>query len=90
MNGACGHVRVLDLSRGMTGNVATMILADFGADVVKVEPPGGDPWADHPAWAFWNRGKRRVTVDLKAPHGATHSSSSSPGPTCWSKHSGPG
>ena len=35
-------IRVLDLSTGPVGGIATMVLGDFGADVVKVEPPGGD------------------------------------------------
>ena len=41
-----------------------MVLADFGADVVKIDPPGGDPFADMPAERMWSRGKTRVEVDL--------------------------
>ena len=36
-------IRVLALSQGMAGSVSTMLLSDFGADVIKVAPPGGDP-----------------------------------------------
>ena len=69
-------VRVLDLSRMVAGGVAGMLLADFGADVVKVEQPGtGDPlrqWtADgHPFWwKVYARNKRFVTLDLKSEDG---------------------
>src|SRR5712692_5503579 len=69
MTKPCDGVRVLDFSWGMAGNLAAMVLADYGADVVKVEPPGGDPWRGHVAWPFWNRGKRSVVADLKTPDG---------------------
>lgn len=69
MTRPCDGVRVLDFSRGMAGNLATMILADYGAEVARVEPPGGDPWRAHAAWRFWNRGKRSVVVDLKSAEG---------------------
>ncbi len=36
-------LKVLDLTRGLPGALATMLLADYGADVVKVEHPGGNP-----------------------------------------------
>jgi crotonobetainyl-CoA:carnitine CoA-transferase CaiB-like acyl-CoA transferase len=39
-------VRILDLSRLVAGNMSSLRLADFGADVIKVEPPGGDPLRD--------------------------------------------
>ena len=60
---ALDHLRVLDLSTGIAGPVAGMFLADHGADVVKVEPPGGDPARDRPGFAAWNRGKRSVIAD---------------------------
>ncbi len=41
MSAALEGVRVLDLSNGPAGGIASRVLADFGADVVKVEPPGG-------------------------------------------------
>jgi crotonobetainyl-CoA:carnitine CoA-transferase CaiB-like acyl-CoA transferase len=69
MTRPCDGLRVLDFSLGMTGNLATMILGDYGADVLKVEPPGGDPWREQPAWRFWNRGKRTVSIDLKTSAG---------------------
>jgi crotonobetainyl-CoA:carnitine CoA-transferase CaiB-like acyl-CoA transferase len=69
-------VRVLDLSRMVAGGVAGMLLADFGADVVKVEQPGsGDPlrqWTtDGQAfwWKVYGRNKRFVTLNLKSAGG---------------------
>ncbi len=53
----------------MAGPLATMLLADNGADVVKVESPDGDPARDLPAFQTWNRGKRSVTLDLKSDGG---------------------
>ena len=57
-------VRVLDLSTGPVGGVATMVLADFGAEVVKVEPVGGEPWRSLAAAPMWLRGKRSVELDV--------------------------
>lgn len=57
--------RVLDLSWGTAGPIATMILADHGADVIKVEPPGGDPFRTLDAYRVWNRGSRSLVLDLK-------------------------
>ena len=69
-------VRVLDLSRMVAGGVAGMLLADFGADVVKVEQPGtGDPLRQWTAegqpfwWKVYARNKRFVTLDLKSEDG---------------------
>ena len=61
--------RVLDLSTGSVGGIATMILADFGAEVVKVEPLGGDPWRSLAAAPMWMRGKRSVELDVLADRG---------------------
>ncbi len=62
---ACGGIRVIDLTQGMAGPMATMVLTDHGADVIKVEPPGGD-WARGHLRGFhmWNRGKRSIELDL--------------------------
>jgi len=69
-------IRILDLSRMVAGGVAGMLLADFGADVVKVEQPGaGDPlrqWTSGGKslwWKVYARNKRFVTLNLKAPEG---------------------
>jgi crotonobetainyl-CoA:carnitine CoA-transferase CaiB-like acyl-CoA transferase len=69
--------RVLDLTRLLPGPYATLVLADLGADVVKVEDPrGGDPLRevapgpDGPAFQALNRNKRSLALDLRAPGGA--------------------
>ena len=65
-------ITVLDFSQGMAGSVATMVMSDFGADVIKVEPPGGDPYRTHPASLLWNRGKKSVVLDLETVEGRKH------------------
>jgi crotonobetainyl-CoA:carnitine CoA-transferase CaiB-like acyl-CoA transferase len=70
MPGALDGVRVLDLSWGIAGPLGVLLLAEQGADVIKVEPPGGDPFRDYSGYAVWNRSRRSVTVDLKNHAGA--------------------
>src|SRR5437764_7643981 len=69
-------IRVLDLSRMIAGGVAGMLLADFGADVVKAEQPAtGDPLRQWTAggeplwWKVYARNKRFITLDLKSERG---------------------
>ncbi len=72
-------IRVVDLTQTMAGPYCTMILADLGADVIKVEPPGtgemtrtmgvGTPGQDSAAFLAINRNKRGITLDLKADAG---------------------
>ncbi len=69
MPGLLDDIRVLDLSEGPVGGLATMTLADFGADVIKVERPGGDPWRALANAPVWLRGKRSVVLDLRAEEG---------------------
>ncbi|MYC30894.1 MAG: hypothetical protein F4X65_12510 [Chloroflexi bacterium] len=69
MAGPCTGLTVLDFSQGMPGAICTLVLADFGAEVIKVEPPGGDPFRFQPAWISWNRGKRGVVLDLETAEG---------------------
>ena len=59
-------VRVVELSTGIAGPVAGMLLGDYGAEVVKVEPPGGDPARALAGFAVWNRNKQSVIVDPRA------------------------
>jgi len=72
-------LRVLDAASFIAGPVATTVMADFGADVVKIEPPGGDTYRvrgpGYPAsrynfpWIVDNRSKRGVAVDLRTGDG---------------------
>src|SRR6516164_10962444 len=69
--GPLAGVRVLDLTRLVAGNMLSLQLADFGADVIKVEPPGGDPlrhWHDGGEelhWKTYARNKRSIVLDLR-------------------------
>jgi crotonobetainyl-CoA:carnitine CoA-transferase CaiB-like acyl-CoA transferase len=69
MPGALDGVRVLDLSWGIAGSLGVLFLAEQGADVIKVEPPGGDPFREYSGYAVWNRSRRSVTIDLKKTEG---------------------
>ena len=77
MPGALGSVRIVDLSQVMAGPFCTMLLADLGADVIKIEPPNGDlsrsmgghrfrmKGKDQAPFFALNRNKRSVVLDLK-------------------------
>ena len=64
--GALRGVRVVEFGQYIPGPLLGMLLAEQGADVIKVERPGGDPARSEPAFATWNRGKRSVELDLKS------------------------
>jgi crotonobetainyl-CoA:carnitine CoA-transferase CaiB-like acyl-CoA transferase len=68
-SGPLRGVRVLDLSWGVAGPVGVLMLAELGADVIKVEPPGGDPFRRQPGYRVWNRSRRSIVLDLKAEEG---------------------
>ena len=57
--------RIVEVGLGPASGLATMMLADFGADVVKVVPKSGDPFAGMASWSLWSRGKRIVRADLR-------------------------
>src|SRR5256712_11377585 len=72
-------LKVVDLASFIAGPGAAVILSDFGADVIKVEPPAGDTWRigykippqprakDNYPWHLNNRNKRGLALDLKSP-----------------------
>jgi crotonobetainyl-CoA:carnitine CoA-transferase CaiB-like acyl-CoA transferase len=62
-------IRILDLSGGIAGPLGVLQLAEHGADVIKVEPPGGRADRGSPASRVYNRSRRSVTLDLKDPDG---------------------
>ena len=73
MPGALQHLLVLDLTSHLSGPYCTMLLADHGAEVIKIEAPSGDSARDMPPFVngesapfmTWNRNKRSVVMDLK-------------------------
>jgi CoA:oxalate CoA-transferase len=80
MPGPLEGVRVLEFTEIIAGPVGGMFLADFGADVIKIEPPWGDPWRstspgqaggpnESRGFIAVNRGKRSIRVDLTKPGG---------------------
>ena len=72
-------IKVIDAASFIAGPVATTVMADFGADVIKVEPPGGDtyrirntgypPSPHNFPWIVDNRTKRAIAIDLRAAEG---------------------
>jgi len=62
--GVLSGLRVLDLTWGVAGPMATMLLADHGALVTRIERPGGEPFGDFGGGRVWNRGKRSAVLDL--------------------------
>jgi crotonobetainyl-CoA:carnitine CoA-transferase CaiB-like acyl-CoA transferase len=74
---AIAGIRVIEVAQVMAGPFCAMQLADLGADVIKVEPPEGDPTrhlgtrigTDSTGFAALNRGKRAIVLDLRTPHG---------------------
>ena len=90
-------IRVLDVTQVMAGPFCAMQLCDMGADVIKVEPPGGDSTRrmagasgdDSAGFNAVNRGKRGIVLDLKTrARAATRSGGSSRAPTSSSRTTG--
>jgi formyl-CoA transferase len=71
--GSLAGVRIVDLSRLFAGNLLTQILGDFGAEVIKVEPPGGDTlraWKTNGVaadWKIYARNKKSLCLELRKP-----------------------
>src|SRR5262245_1350428 len=71
MKGPLSGIRILEVGTMLAGPYATMLLADLGAEVIKIEPPGGEisrQVADS-YFASLNRNKRSVCLDLASPEG---------------------
>ncbi len=64
MPGVLEGIRVIDFGQYIAGPMAAMFLGDHGADVIRIDPPGGPRW-NTPANATWNRNKRSIVLDLK-------------------------
>ena len=74
VKGPLSGIRVVDLTTAVSGPLAAVILADQGAEVIKVEPPtgdfmraGGEQAGMNPTFVSCNRGKRSISLDLKQP-----------------------
>jgi len=65
MTQALDRMRILELGSGMAGAMAGMLLAENGAEVIRVEPPGGDAERERPGSLVWHRGKKSVVLDLR-------------------------
>jgi crotonobetainyl-CoA:carnitine CoA-transferase CaiB-like acyl-CoA transferase len=63
-------IRVVDMTTMINGPVAAMLLSDMGAEVIKIEPPDGDPWRPMlGGFLAYNRGKRAIAIDMKKEAG---------------------
>ncbi|MEZ5789923.1 MAG: CoA transferase [Nitratireductor sp.] len=69
INRPLSHIRVLDFGHYLAGPMVGMMLADMGAEVIRIDPPGGPRWID-PAFDMLSRGKRSLVLGLKT--GAGH------------------
>ncbi|MCY3639163.1 MAG: CoA transferase, partial [Chloroflexi bacterium] len=77
MAGALEGIRILEFTEIIAGPYGGMLLADMGADVIKIEPPWGDPWrhalpiepGESKTFMSLNRGKRSLTLDLTKQEG---------------------
>jgi crotonobetainyl-CoA:carnitine CoA-transferase CaiB-like acyl-CoA transferase len=73
MSGVLDGIRIVEQGTFITGPCAGMMLADLGADVIKVESPDGDPYRSYqgehysPHFQAYNRNKRSIALDLKQP-----------------------
>ena len=67
MPGPLDHLVVIELAQSMPAAIAAMLLADHGADVTKIETPGGNFFAHDLTRKAWDRGKRSVELDIADP-----------------------
>ena len=66
---AYAGIRIVDFSQGVAGPMAAMLIGDFEAEVVKIEPPGGDRGKDHPGYLAFNRNKQVLSLDVETVAG---------------------
>ncbi len=69
MASAFDGIRIVELAQGVAGPYTGMLLAEQGADVIKIEPPQGDSARGTPGFHIWNRSKRSVIADPATPGG---------------------
>ncbi len=72
MSGALDGIRIVECAQDIAAPYAAMLLAEQGAEVIKVEPPGGDRARDLPGFHVWNRSKRSVVANLTSDQGRQH------------------
>ena len=63
-------IRVIELASGMAGELPGLILAQYGAEVIKIESPGGGRSTEWDGYRLRNVGKQRLAIDLTTPEGA--------------------
>jgi len=69
MEQALSGFRILDFGQYIAGPYTAMLLGEQGAEVIKVERPGGDPYRNDPGFLVWNRSKKSIRLDLKKQEG---------------------
>jgi crotonobetainyl-CoA:carnitine CoA-transferase CaiB-like acyl-CoA transferase len=69
MSGPLAGLKVVDAATLYAGPFVSTMLADHGANVIKVEPPGGDPYRHRSLWPVLARNKRSITLDLRSDEG---------------------
>jgi crotonobetainyl-CoA:carnitine CoA-transferase CaiB-like acyl-CoA transferase len=65
LDGPLSGLRLVNTSTNLVGACVGMFFADYGAEVVLIEPPGGSPLRGQPAWPVWSRGSKSVVADLR-------------------------
>jgi crotonobetainyl-CoA:carnitine CoA-transferase CaiB-like acyl-CoA transferase len=63
---------IVDLSRGFAGALVSLLFADYGAEVLRIEPPEGDPLRAEVGFPLWQRSKKSVVLDLESERGRDH------------------
>src|SRR5207344_717746 len=69
MASALANIRIIEVAQGVAGPYTGMLLAEQGAEVIKIEPPTGDHARGTPGFHIWNRSKKSVVADLTTAAG---------------------